>query len=78
MCFATRPHFTYFFMEIKDIVLVVCDVQMCFLSSYILLYILCCDSCHANKPIVSYLILIRLHLKVQGQICQSTVLQSAQ
>ena len=42
-------------MEIKDTVLVVCDVQMCFLSYYILLCILCCDSSHANKLILPYL-----------------------
>ena len=39
------------------IVLVVCDVQMWLLSSYILLCMLCCDFCHANKLILSYLIL---------------------
>ena len=49
MCFANEAFILLIlFMEIKDIVLVVCDVQMLFLSSYILLCMLCCDSSHVN------------------------------
>ena len=56
MCFANDAFILLILLiEIINIVLVVCDVQIWFLSSYILLCMLCCDFCHANK--LSYLIL---------------------